>query len=144
MVNVDPVTLEVARNRFASIADEMGVVLRRTAYSPNIKERLVQTQANETGIIMSSIRNPMRVALNEMAVDVMAMEAEGTTLEAILEKVAGGGQQFSYETGEAEKSPIVCGQVVGLIDEIKPVKSVIEDIISEAELLLERLNRLAS
>ena len=36
---VDPITLEVARNRFAQIADEMGVVLRRTAYSPNIKER---------------------------------------------------------------------------------------------------------
>ncbi len=39
MVSVDPVTLEVARNRFAAVADEMGVVLRRTAYSPNIKER---------------------------------------------------------------------------------------------------------
>ncbi len=39
MVTVDPITLEVARNRFAAIADEMGVVLRRTAYSPNIKER---------------------------------------------------------------------------------------------------------
>lgn len=36
---IDPVTLEVARNRLAAIADEMGVVLRRTAYSPNIKER---------------------------------------------------------------------------------------------------------
>ena len=39
MRRVDPVTLEVARNRFASVADEMGGVLRRTAYSPNIKER---------------------------------------------------------------------------------------------------------
>jgi len=39
MVSVDPVTLEVARNRLASVADEMGVVLRRTAFSPNIKER---------------------------------------------------------------------------------------------------------
>jgi len=38
-VTVDAVTLEVARNRFAAIAEEMGVVLRRTAYSPNIKER---------------------------------------------------------------------------------------------------------
>ena len=36
---VDPVTLEVARNRLASVAEEMGGVLRRTAYSPNIKER---------------------------------------------------------------------------------------------------------
>ena len=39
MVSIDAVTLEVARNRFAGIADEMGAVLRRTAYSPNIKER---------------------------------------------------------------------------------------------------------
>lgn len=39
MVRVDPITLEVARNRLSSIAADMGVVLRRTAYSPNIKER---------------------------------------------------------------------------------------------------------
>ena len=39
MVTIHPVTLEVARNRLAAIATEMGVVLRRTAYSPNIKER---------------------------------------------------------------------------------------------------------
>ncbi|MEA2000647.1 MAG: hydantoinase B/oxoprolinase family protein, partial [Actinomycetota bacterium] len=38
-MSIDPVTLEVARNRLAAVADEMGVVLRRTAYSPNIKER---------------------------------------------------------------------------------------------------------
>ncbi len=38
-MNIDVVTLEVARNRLAAIADEMGVILRRTAYSPNIKER---------------------------------------------------------------------------------------------------------
>ena len=36
---IDAVTLEIARNQFAAVADEMGVVLRRTAYSPNIKER---------------------------------------------------------------------------------------------------------
>ncbi|MCH8983519.1 MAG: hydantoinase B/oxoprolinase family protein [Acidobacteria bacterium] len=39
MVTVDLITLEVARNRLAAIADDMGVILRRTAYSPNIKER---------------------------------------------------------------------------------------------------------
>ncbi|MCB0192537.1 MAG: hydantoinase B/oxoprolinase family protein [Anaerolineae bacterium] len=36
----DPIQLELFKNRFASIAEEMGIVLRRTAYSPNIKERL--------------------------------------------------------------------------------------------------------
>ena len=38
-MSVDPITLEVARNRFAAIADEMGMVLRRTSLSPNIQER---------------------------------------------------------------------------------------------------------
>jgi len=37
---VDPVTLEVTRNALAGVAEEAGVALRRTAYSPNIKERV--------------------------------------------------------------------------------------------------------
>ncbi len=37
---VDPVALQVYRHRFTGVAEEMGVTLRRTAYSPNIKERL--------------------------------------------------------------------------------------------------------
>ena len=35
----NPVLLEVFKNRYASIAEEMGVSLNRTAFSPNIKER---------------------------------------------------------------------------------------------------------
>lgn len=35
----DPIRLEVFKHLFASVAEEMGVVLRRTSYSPNIKER---------------------------------------------------------------------------------------------------------
>jgi N-methylhydantoinase B len=35
----DPITLEIFRNLFISVAEEMGVTLGRTAYSPNIKER---------------------------------------------------------------------------------------------------------
>jgi N-methylhydantoinase B len=36
---ISPIELEVARNALAGVADEMGLVLRRTSYSPNIKER---------------------------------------------------------------------------------------------------------
>jgi N-methylhydantoinase B/oxoprolinase/acetone carboxylase alpha subunit len=35
-----PVEFEVFKHRFLSIAEEMGVTLRRTGFSPNIKERL--------------------------------------------------------------------------------------------------------
>ncbi len=37
---MDPITLQLYRHRFAGAAEEMGVTLRRTAFSPNIKERL--------------------------------------------------------------------------------------------------------
>ena len=34
-----PIKVELYRNLFASVDQEMGTVLRRTAFSPNIKER---------------------------------------------------------------------------------------------------------
>jgi N-methylhydantoinase B/oxoprolinase/acetone carboxylase alpha subunit len=36
---IDPATLQVWMSRLTGVADEMGTVLRRAAYSPNIKER---------------------------------------------------------------------------------------------------------
>jgi N-methylhydantoinase B len=39
MNSPDPIALEIFRNLFISVAEEMGVTLGRTAYSPNIKER---------------------------------------------------------------------------------------------------------
>ena len=39
MTSLDPAALQVWNSRLAGIADEMGAVLRRAAYSPNIKER---------------------------------------------------------------------------------------------------------
>src|SRR4026209_1387114 len=36
---VDPVQLEILKSLFHSIAEEMGATLKRTAFSPNIKER---------------------------------------------------------------------------------------------------------
>ena len=39
MHSVNPVQLEIYKNRFSSVAEEMGMTLNRTAFSPNIKER---------------------------------------------------------------------------------------------------------
>src|SRR5256885_15788170 len=39
MSKFDPITLEIYRALYTSVAEEMGVTLRRTSFSPNIKER---------------------------------------------------------------------------------------------------------
>ncbi len=38
-MKIDPVRVEVFKNLFAAVAEEMGTVLRKASYSPNIKER---------------------------------------------------------------------------------------------------------
>ena len=39
-MRIDPIEFEIFKNLFVSIAEEMGVTLCRTSFSPNIKERL--------------------------------------------------------------------------------------------------------
>ena len=39
MKRFDPTTLEIYRALYTSVAEEMGISLRRTSFSPNIKER---------------------------------------------------------------------------------------------------------
>ena len=55
MKKYNPIQLELYKGRFSAIAEEMGEVLRRAAYSPNIKERLDFSCAffNTTGEIIA-------------------------------------------------------------------------------------------
>ena len=39
-MRIDPIAFEIFKNLFVSVAEEMGVTLCRTSFSPNIKERL--------------------------------------------------------------------------------------------------------
>lgn len=106
-----------------------------------IKDRLARTKETETTLILNTIRNPIRVVRNKLAESVLEAESRGASFEEIIKLVAGGKGRLAYDTGDDEISPIACGQVVGLIDNIKSVKEVIDDIINEAEHLLTRLNK---
>lgn len=108
-----------------------------------IKQKVVDAGETDTAIIMSSIMNPLRCVKNKLTDECLAVEARGTTLEEILTIVAGGKGKLAYDHGDPESAPIACGQVAGLIDEVKPVKKIIDEMISEADQLLDRLNKMA-
>ena len=57
-----------------------------------------------------------------------------------------GGQmgREAYPKGDLEGAIIACGQCVGLVHEMKSVREVIEEIMSGAEALLDRLNAIRS
>jgi len=109
----------------------------------NIKDRLVQTQETDTTLLLRTIENPIRCIKNKLADECLMVEEQGASFEEIIKTVAGGKSQVAYDTGDPDAAPIACGQIAGLIDEIKSVKEVIDGIISEAGDLLERLNGLA-
>jgi N-methylhydantoinase B len=74
----DPTTLEIYRALFTSVAEEMGVALRRTAFSPNIKERRdyscamfdangrVIAQGDHMPVHLGSMPMAVAAALNEI------------------------------------------------------------------------------
>lgn len=109
-----------------------------------IKDKLVQTRENETCLLLSTLHNPVRCVKNKLADECLALEEKNATFEEIIGTVAGGKGKQAYDSGDADISPIACGQIVGAIDEIKTVKKVIDDIVDEAGTLMKRLNGMAT
>src|ERR1700716_3527808 len=72
----DPIELEVFKNLYHSIAEEMGAVLRRSAFSPNIKERRDYSCAvyDEAGQVLA-MGDHMPVHLGSMPASVAAARA---------------------------------------------------------------------
>jgi N-methylhydantoinase B/oxoprolinase/acetone carboxylase alpha subunit len=79
---LDPATLQVWMSRLTGIAEEMGAVLRRAAYSPNIKERAdcsaalftpdgtMLVQAEHIPVHLGSMPAAVRAAIDAFGVDV--------------------------------------------------------------------------
>ena len=77
---VDPVRLEIMNNLFMSIAEQMGIVLRRTALSTNIRERLDFSCAvfdREAGLVANAPHIPVHLgAMGESVRAVVAAHPE--------------------------------------------------------------------
>ena len=75
----DPVELEVFKNLYHSIAEEMGAALRRTSFSPNIKERRDYSCAvfDAAGQVIA-MGDHMPVHLGSMPMSVAAVVEQGT------------------------------------------------------------------
>ncbi|MGI8917795.1 MAG: hydantoinase B/oxoprolinase family protein [Pyrinomonadaceae bacterium] len=117
MKRFDPTTLEIYRALYTSVAEEMGIALRRTAFSPNIKERRdyscavfdragrVIAQGDHMPVHLGSMPMAVAAALNEIKLqpgDVVALNdpyAGGTHLPDVT-LVAG---VFDAEREKGEK-----------------------------------------
>ena len=119
MKNFDPTTLEIYRALFTSVAEEMGVALRRTAFSPNIKERrdyscAVIAQGDHMPVHLGSMPMAVAAALAEVdlvAGDVVALNdpfAGGTHLPdvTLVMPVTSGKRTLFYVANRAHHADI--------------------------------------
>lgn len=91
----DPITLEIYRALYTSVAEEMGIALRRTAFSPNIKERRDYSCAvfDKSGrVIAQGDHMPVHLGSMPMAVAaaLQAIEIQPGDVVALNDPFAGG------------------------------------------------------
>ncbi len=107
-----------------------------------IKERLLQASELDTMIIERSMQNAARVIKNPAAARALEMEQDGATLEELLTVVSGQVGLKALRQGDADAGVIACGQIVGMIDMLKSVKEVIEEIVDNAHKIYRRLGKM--
>ena len=109
---------------------------------PRIKEQLLQATELDTMVIERSINNAARVIKNQAAARASAMEQRGATLEELLTVISGQLGLKAFQEGDMNAGVIACGQVVGVIDTLKGVKEVIDEIVDGAHKIYRRLGKM--
>jgi nitronate monooxygenase len=109
---------------------------------PRIKEQLLQSTELDTMVIERSINNAARVIKNQAALHALEMEERGATLEELLSVISGQVGLKAFQDDEIDSGVISCGQVVGVIDTLKSVKEVIDEIVEDAREIYRRLGNM--
>ena len=109
---------------------------------PKLKEWLLGLGETETILIQRSIMNTSRVVKTDYTQKILEMEQKGATPEELRSLASDQRQESSYVTGDVSDASVTIGQAVGLIHDLPSVKEIIDGIISEARLIVQRLNKM--
>jgi NAD(P)H-dependent flavin oxidoreductase YrpB (nitropropane dioxygenase family) len=113
---------------------------RETPLPDRLKQWIVGAGENDTTVLFKSLRTPVRSMLNDGARGIMAMEADGATMEQILSTAGGRIGAHGARAFPVEEVLFSVGQDVGLIEDIKTIREIVDDIVGEAREVFTRLN----
>lgn len=106
---------------------------------PRVKEAILKANERSTVVTGSLTGQPVRVLRNKLANEFKKMEEEKADIEKI-RNLGVGKLRAAIIEGDAEEGSLMAGQVVGLINEILPVKEIIERTVNEARIILAELS----
>jgi len=116
----------------------MGTRFMATVEAPiheNIKQALVDADEHSTTLIMRSMRNTERVYKNKAALNVLEIEKENPgDFSKIGHLMKGENYRRTFqESGDIDDGVWSAGTVMGLIDSVVTCQELCENIVSEAE-----------
>ena len=98
----------------------------------NYKNLVLKAKDRSTVVTGRSTGHPVRVISNKMTREYAELEANNATVEE-LEKFGAGRLNMATHKGDVENGSVMIGQICGMFQEIKPVKTIIEDLVGGLE-----------
>ena len=105
----------------------------------NYKQAVVKAGANDTTVTGRSGGAPVRVLKNKMAREYLRLEKRDLPLEE-LEKLTLGSLRRAVADGDLDGGSFMAGQVAGMVKEIRPLRSIFEDMMSGCQAAMKGLS----
>merc|ERR1719261_2070488 len=116
---------------------------KEAAIHANIKQALVDGDQTGTMTILRTMKNTERVYKNTQSMNAKAEEeTKPGDINVVIKYISGSLYKRSFqETGNTQDSVWSCGQVMGLIDDVPSVQTLVERIVADAHKTIDkRLN----
>jgi NAD(P)H-dependent flavin oxidoreductase YrpB (nitropropane dioxygenase family) len=98
----------------------------------NLKQALMASTELDTMPVLGTLHNTLRAWKNPAAERVLELEQVGGDLSEILSAAAGEKLKAMIHSGEIDVGVIACSQGIGLVNETKSVREVIQGMVREA------------
>ena len=121
---------------------QVGTVLLASEECPihdNYKGAVLKAGANDTVVTGRSGGAPVRVLKNKMAREYLRMEKQNLPLEE-MEKLTLGSLRRAVFDGDLDTGSFMAGQVAGMVHEIRPLRTIFEDMMSGCQAVVKGLN----
>lgn len=114
---------------------QIGTILLCSEECPiheNYKKSILRAKDCDTVVTGRSVGAPVRTLKNQMSLAYLKLEQQGATRDE-LEKLTLGGLRKAVFDGDMKNGSVMAGQVAGMCKEIKPIKTILHDLIADAK-----------
>lgn len=96
----------------------------------NFKNTILETNEGDTQLTLKELA-PVRLIKNKFYNDLQELYAKGTTVDELRDLLGRARAKRGMFEGDLVEGELEIGQVAGLINEILPVKSIVDEIVAE-------------